>query len=68
VTAKDELVTRRRSELHEQDLLELKKRKNSYVICSKHKLFFQIQLRPYRIIHKLPLWSKIITEKAIFFK
>jgi hypothetical protein len=66
VTEKDGQVTRRRSEIHEQDLLELKKRKESYIICSKHELFFQIQLRPYRIIHKLPPWSKIVTEKVIF--
>jgi len=30
VTAKDGLVTRRRSELHEQDLLEFKKRKRQF--------------------------------------
>jgi len=62
MTEKDGLVTRRRSEIHEQDLLELKKRKKSYIICSKHELFFQKQLRPYRIIYKLHPWSKIVTE------
>jgi len=68
VTEKDVLVTRRRSDIHKQDLYKLKKRKKNYIICSKHKLFFQVQLNPYRIIHKLSTWGKVVTEKVIFFQ
>jgi hypothetical protein len=68
VTEKFGLLTGRSSEFYEEDLPVLKKRKNSYIIYSILKLSLQIELRPYRIIHKMSLSSKIFTEKLIFFQ